>query len=164
MPDGPGAREPNPQAVSALRASPPIASRDDLAMRMLAAWMNVRVDQIPPENTSHLNAVTMAAWQRVGEVAAAFLAPSAEAVARAIMEDAKRQNPAGFWMDWLTDDEETDDGEERHRWRFHTQHAPLDALQLAHAVLAQGMSARESRDPQGLGPQAASPVPVGDAP
>lgn len=30
--------------------------------------------------------------------------------------------------------------------------------------LAQGMSARESRDPQGLGPQAASPVGEGDAP
>jgi site-specific DNA-methyltransferase (adenine-specific) len=33
MPDGPGAREPNPQAVSALRASPPIASRVEVIGR-----------------------------------------------------------------------------------------------------------------------------------
>jgi hypothetical protein len=45
--------------------------RDDVAMKMLAAWMNVRVDQMPPENNTHLNAFTMAAWQRVAEAAAA---------------------------------------------------------------------------------------------
>jgi len=45
--------------------------RDDVAMKMLAAWMNVRVDQMPPENSTHLNADTMAAWQRVAEAAAA---------------------------------------------------------------------------------------------
>jgi hypothetical protein len=44
--------------------------RDDVAMKMLAAWMNVRVDQMPPENNSHLNASTMAAWGRVAEAAA----------------------------------------------------------------------------------------------
>ena len=47
------------------------AARDDLSMHMLAAWLNVRVDQIPPENKAHLNATTMAAWQRVGEAAIA---------------------------------------------------------------------------------------------
>lgn len=45
--------------------------RDDVAMKMLAAWMNVRVDQMPPENNTHLNASTMAAWQRVADAAAA---------------------------------------------------------------------------------------------
>ena len=45
--------------------------RDDVAMKMLAAWMNARVDQMPPENNTHLNAFTMAAWQRVAEAAAA---------------------------------------------------------------------------------------------
>jgi hypothetical protein len=45
--------------------------RDDVAMKMLAAWMNVRVDQMPPENNGHLNADTMTAWQRVAEAAAA---------------------------------------------------------------------------------------------
>lgn len=44
--------------------------RDDVTMKMLAAWMNVRVDQMPPENTTHLNASTMAAWGRVAEAAA----------------------------------------------------------------------------------------------
>lgn len=44
--------------------------RDDVAMKMLAAWMNVRVDQMPPDNNSHLNASTMAAWGRVAEAAA----------------------------------------------------------------------------------------------
>jgi hypothetical protein len=57
-----------------------------------------------------------------------------EKAARAVIEDATRQNPA-VWMDWLTDDEETDDGKERHEWRFHSQHAPLDARDLARAVL-----------------------------
>ena len=47
------------------------AVRDDLGMKMLAAWLNVRVDQIPPENRAHLNPHTMAAWKRVGEAAIA---------------------------------------------------------------------------------------------
>jgi hypothetical protein len=45
--------------------------RDDVAMKMLAAWMNARVDQMPPENNTHLNAFTMDAWQRVADAAAA---------------------------------------------------------------------------------------------
>lgn len=49
-----------------------MAERDDLGMRMLAAWLNVRPDQIPPENRAHLNPHTMAAWQRVGEAAIAW--------------------------------------------------------------------------------------------
>lgn len=49
-----------------------MSERSGLDMRMLAAWLNVRVDQIPPENTSHLNPVTMAAWKRVGEAAIAW--------------------------------------------------------------------------------------------
>ena len=43
--------------------------RDNLALAMLAAWLNVRVDQIPPENVAHTNPHTMEAWSRVGEVA-----------------------------------------------------------------------------------------------
>lgn len=43
--------------------------RDDLGLAMLAAWLNVQVDQIPHENRAHLNPHTMAAWQRVGEAA-----------------------------------------------------------------------------------------------
>lgn len=45
--------------------------RDGLSMAMLAAWLNVRIDQIPPENRAHLNPHTMAAWKRVGEAAIA---------------------------------------------------------------------------------------------
>ncbi len=44
-------------------------TRDPVALAMLAAWMNCRVDQLPPENTSHLNPATMAAWKRVAEAA-----------------------------------------------------------------------------------------------
>jgi hypothetical protein len=36
---------------------------------MLAAWLNVRPDQIPPANRAHLCPHTMAAWRRVGEAA-----------------------------------------------------------------------------------------------
>ena len=46
--------------------------RDDLGLVMLAAWLNVRVDQIPPENRAHLNPHTMAAWERVGRAAVAY--------------------------------------------------------------------------------------------
>lgn len=55
-------------------------ARDDLALAMLAAWLNVRPDQIPAENRAHTCAYTMAAWQRVGE--AARLATEAEFAAR----------------------------------------------------------------------------------
>ena len=46
--------------------------RDDLGLVMLAAWLNVRVDQIPPENRAHLNPHTMAAWERVSREAVAY--------------------------------------------------------------------------------------------
>lgn len=46
-----------------------VLTRDDFGMAMLAAWLNVEVGHIPPENRAHLNPHTMAAWQRVGEAA-----------------------------------------------------------------------------------------------
>jgi hypothetical protein len=36
---------------------------------MLAAWLNVRPDQLPPELRAPSCAYTMAAWKRVGEAA-----------------------------------------------------------------------------------------------
>lgn len=48
------------------------SNRDDLGMAMLAAWLNVRVDQIPSENRAHLNPHTMEAWERVGRAAIAW--------------------------------------------------------------------------------------------
>lgn len=48
------------------------AARNDLGLHMLAAWLNVRPDQIPPENRAHTNAHTMEAWTRVGQAAVAF--------------------------------------------------------------------------------------------
>lgn len=50
----------------ALEACP---TRDPVALAMLAAWLNVSVDQIPPENRAHLNPSTMAVWKRVAEAA-----------------------------------------------------------------------------------------------
>lgn len=43
--------------------------RDPLALACLAAWMNVRVDQLPMKVRAHTCAATMAAWKRVGEAA-----------------------------------------------------------------------------------------------
>ena len=45
------------------------ADRDDVALAMLAAWLNVRPDQIPAENRAHTCAHTMAAWHRVADAA-----------------------------------------------------------------------------------------------
>lgn len=57
----------------------------------------------------------------------------------------------------------------RHGWRAYGRPCPACAaggcpLCSSQIAPAQGMSARESRDPQGLGPQAASPVAESDAP
>lgn len=43
--------------------------RAPLELAMLAAWLNVRPDQLPPELRAPSCAYTMAAWKRVGEAA-----------------------------------------------------------------------------------------------
>ena len=43
--------------------------RTPLELAMLAAWLNVRPDQIPAENRAQVCPHTMAAWKRVGEAA-----------------------------------------------------------------------------------------------
>jgi hypothetical protein len=43
--------------------------RTPLELAMLAAWLNVRPDQIPAENRAQACPHTMAAWKRVGEAA-----------------------------------------------------------------------------------------------
>lgn len=48
--------------------------RDDLEKVMLAAWLNVRVDQLPKGMGYHPNTSTMQAWKRVGEAARAHVA------------------------------------------------------------------------------------------
>ncbi len=53
--------------------------RTPLEMIALAAWLNVRVDQIPPENRAHLNPYTMAAWKRVAEAVRGFEMTSSNA-------------------------------------------------------------------------------------
>jgi hypothetical protein len=49
-----------------------MSERDSIGLIMLAAWMNVRPDQVPRESRAYLNASTMQAWQRVGEAALAY--------------------------------------------------------------------------------------------
>ncbi len=44
-------------------------ARTPLELEMLAAWLNVRPDQFPPELRAPSCAYTMAAWKRVGEAA-----------------------------------------------------------------------------------------------
>jgi hypothetical protein len=45
--------------------------RTPLELAMLAAWLNVRPDQLPPELRAPSCPYTMAAWKRVGEAALA---------------------------------------------------------------------------------------------
>jgi len=58
-----------------------VVKRDQIGMAMLAAWLNVRVDQIPPENQAHLNPSTMAAWERVKVAAIRAMLEGLEPVA-----------------------------------------------------------------------------------
>lgn len=46
--------------------------RDSLALAMLAAWMGVPVDKLPPGMRAHTCRDTMERWKRVGEVAMSF--------------------------------------------------------------------------------------------
>jgi hypothetical protein len=48
-------------------------TRDPLALAMLAAWLNVRPDQIPDTFRAHTCEATMTAWQRVGRAAVEYL-------------------------------------------------------------------------------------------
>lgn len=50
---------------------PPI-ERDPLALAMLAAWVNVKVDQLPKELRALACPYTMTAWKRVGDAAIEF--------------------------------------------------------------------------------------------
>lgn len=47
--------------------------RDDLGLVMMAAWLNVRVDQLPTGARYMPNSSSVQAWKRVGEAAIAFL-------------------------------------------------------------------------------------------
>lgn len=49
-------------------------TKDPLALAMMAAWVGVRVDQLPKEMQAHTCRHTMAAWKRVGDAAVAHLA------------------------------------------------------------------------------------------
>jgi NTP pyrophosphatase (non-canonical NTP hydrolase) len=61
----------------------------------------------------------------------------------AVLAEARRQNP-DVWNDWLAEEElptfvwpdRAGLEHDRHPWRFHSQHEPLDALEIAKAVLA----------------------------
>lgn len=55
-----------------------MAERDELALAMLAAWLNVQPDQIPAENRAHLNPHTREAWARVGDAARQTIAATYE--------------------------------------------------------------------------------------
>jgi hypothetical protein len=55
-------------------------TRDPLALAMLAAWLNVTPEQLPEKFHAHECDATMAAWQRVGEAAVAWVRAHPEAV------------------------------------------------------------------------------------
>lgn len=46
--------------------------RNPLALAMLAAWVNVKVDQLPKELRALACPYTMTAWKRVGDAAIEF--------------------------------------------------------------------------------------------
>jgi hypothetical protein len=58
--------------------------RDALALAMFAAWLNVRVDQIPPENRVHTCKATQDAWQRVADAALSTLARDPQGLVEAL--------------------------------------------------------------------------------
>lgn len=60
--------------------------------------------------------------------------PLVEHMARAMIIEAKRQNP-DVWHDWLSEGECGDGDEERHATRIHSQHEPLDFRLIALAAL-----------------------------
>lgn len=47
--------------------------RDDLAVVMIAAWCNVRPDQLPEAMRAHTCAATAEAWTRVAAAAREFI-------------------------------------------------------------------------------------------
>lgn len=47
--------------------------RDDLALVMLAAWLNVSVEKLPEQYRAHTCEETMKAWARVAQAARAHL-------------------------------------------------------------------------------------------
>jgi len=49
-----------------------LPKRTEEEMLALAAWLNVSVDQIPPENRTHTDPQSMAGWKRVTETLKAF--------------------------------------------------------------------------------------------
>ena len=61
-----------------------LPERDSLGLAMFAAWLNVRVDQIPAENRIHTSPDTMAAWDRVAKAAICAMLDGVEPVADAL--------------------------------------------------------------------------------
>ena len=60
-----------------------LPERDSLGLAMFAAWLNVRVDQIPAENRIHTSPDTMAAWERVAKAAIRAMLDGVEPVVAA---------------------------------------------------------------------------------
>ena len=50
-----------------------MTERDPLCMAMIAAWLNVSVEQVPVAYRVHTCEASMAAWQRVADAARAHL-------------------------------------------------------------------------------------------
>ena len=54
--------------------SPNLEQRDELAMKMLAAWLGVPVDKVPGEWGVFNDPASMAAWKRVAQAAREHIA------------------------------------------------------------------------------------------
>ena len=51
----------------------PMLWRDELAIVMIAAWVGVTPDQLPPEMRAHTCPATAEAWTRVANAAREFI-------------------------------------------------------------------------------------------
>jgi hypothetical protein len=71
-------RTPERKRLDAWSAEHP---RDDLALVLLAAWVNSTPDKLPPEMRTHTCEATMKAWQRVADAARVALFPEPKAAA-----------------------------------------------------------------------------------
>lgn len=64
---GPDRRDQPPLTKSEMEAFRKNNPRDALALVALAAWVNVRPDQLPAEMRAHTCPDTMASWDRVAK-------------------------------------------------------------------------------------------------
>lgn len=91
--------------------------RDPLAIAMLAAWLNVRPDQVPAAFKAFTCEHTMKAWKRVGEAAITHLQAAAEI-------------DFEIWQDDMLVASSTDEADARHYAAVYAQDGPVQLFRV----------------------------------